>query len=149
MPKDWRRDAGVACASQISRSQCLMVRAWVRRHLGDTVEVRCCLSKEKYKHCRPGDILIDDWEKYRALWVEAGGIWITHRSAEQTVEALQSLSLGPPGKQGLKTARDKLLDDWGIAEPLSLEEMRQARERHLAKQQSAPPPATTPRAAGS
>ena len=68
-------------------------RAWVRKHLGDAVEVRCCLSREKHKHCRPGDILIDDWVKYRALWVEVGGIWITHCSAEQTVEELQNLLL--------------------------------------------------------
>jgi hypothetical protein len=47
-------------------------RAWVRLHLGAQVEVRCCLSKEKCLHASPGDILIDDWEKYRDLW--GGGL---------------------------------------------------------------------------
>lgn len=64
--------------------------AWVRRHLGDT-EIRCCLSREKYKHCSPGDILIDDWEKHKDKWVNAGGIWITHRHAAETIEQLREI----------------------------------------------------------
>src|ERR1700727_2895615 len=36
-------------------------RGWVTKHLGDHVEVRCCLSEEKCLHAEPGDILIDDW----------------------------------------------------------------------------------------
>lgn len=64
-------------------------RAWVRRHLGETVEMRACASKEKYCHCLPGDILIDDWEKYKHLWVQAGGIWITHINAPDTVRQLE------------------------------------------------------------
>jgi 5'(3')-deoxyribonucleotidase len=68
-------------------------RAWARKHLGDHVEVRCCRSVEKCLHARPGDILIDDWEKYRALWVGAGGVWITHLSAGQTADELTRLGL--------------------------------------------------------
>ena len=49
--------------------------------LGDHVEVRCCSSKEKCLHAAPGDVLIDDCAKYRNLWVEKGGVCITHRSA--------------------------------------------------------------------
>jgi len=64
-------------------------RAWVRKHLGDHVEVRCCLSKEKCLHAQAGDILIDDWVKYRNLWVRAGGRWITHISAAITIETLK------------------------------------------------------------
>lgn len=65
-------------------------QAWVDRHLPGT-EIRCCLSKEKYLHAQTGDILIDDWDKYRHLWVEAGGRWITHISATNTIEALKQL----------------------------------------------------------
>lgn len=39
-------------------------RAWVGKHLGGDVEVRCCRSNEKCLHARPGDILIDDWNRY-------------------------------------------------------------------------------------
>ena len=37
----------------------------------------CCLAKEKYLHAS-GNVLIDDWEKYKGKWVAAGGIRITH-----------------------------------------------------------------------
>lgn len=66
-------------------------KAWVRKNLGPDVEVRCCLSKEKFKHAAAGDILIDDWEKYRHLWEGAGGRWITHVSAASTIAQLKAL----------------------------------------------------------
>lgn len=64
-------------------------RAWVRKNLGPDVEVRCCLSKEKCLHAAPGDVLIDDWEKYRHLWEAAGGHFLVHRTAAETIEALR------------------------------------------------------------
>jgi hypothetical protein len=66
-------------------------RAWARRYVGPHVEVRCCLSKEKSLHATPGDVLIDDWEKYRALWIAKGGRWITHRTAADTIEQLRRI----------------------------------------------------------
>ena len=51
-----------------------------------------CKSKEKYKYMTaPGDILIDDWEKHKDAWVNAGGHWITHTSAKDTIEQLHNL----------------------------------------------------------
>lgn len=67
---------------------------WVRKHLGPDVEVRCCPSKEKSLHCKPGDILIDDWEKHKHLWLAAGGVWITHVSAERTIDDLRNMGIG-------------------------------------------------------
>jgi len=67
--------------------------AWVRKHLGDA-EVRCCASKDKCLHAKPGDILIDDWEKYRSLWIAAGGRWITHMSASVTIDQLLEMGIG-------------------------------------------------------
>jgi hypothetical protein len=69
-------------------------RAWAEQHLGGDVEVRCCRSREKALHARPGDILIDDWEKYRHLWEQAGGRWVTHTDAEATVRQLRGLGIG-------------------------------------------------------
>lgn len=68
-------------------------RTWVRKHLGPHVEVRCCRSKEKSLHAASGDILIDDWEKYRHLWLAKGGRWVTHRSAAETIRELAALGL--------------------------------------------------------
>ena len=69
-------------------------RAWVAKHLGPHVEVRCCRSREKCLHAKPGDVLVDDWEKYRQLWLDAGGRWITHRSADETIADLLEMGIG-------------------------------------------------------
>jgi hypothetical protein len=68
-------------------------RAWVRKYLGAHIEVRCCRSAEKCLHADEGDILIDDWEKYRHLWIAKGGRWITHRNAAETIRKLALLGL--------------------------------------------------------
>lgn len=68
-------------------------RGWIAKHIGAHVEVRCCPSKEKSLHAARGDILIDDWEKYRHLWLGKGGRWITHTSAEATIRELQRIGL--------------------------------------------------------
>ena len=36
------------------------------------------LAKEICRHAARGDVLIDDWEKFRQLWLEAGGHCPTH-----------------------------------------------------------------------
>jgi len=59
----------------------------------DHVEVRCCLAREKCLHASPGDILVDDWDKHRKLWLKAGGIWIAHTSAADTGRQLTELGL--------------------------------------------------------
>jgi hypothetical protein len=68
-------------------------REWVKWHLGDHVEVRCCRSIEKCQHAKLGDVLIDDWKKYRQQWLDAGGRWITHRGAAATAGELSKLGL--------------------------------------------------------
>lgn len=68
-------------------------RAWVRKHLGNEVELICCRSRDKSLYAAAGDILIDDWEKYRVLWVAKGGIWITHQNAAATIAALDALAI--------------------------------------------------------
>jgi hypothetical protein len=51
------------------------------------------VAVEKCLHAKPGDVLIDDWEKYRQLWVNAGGHWITQRGAAATADELSKLGL--------------------------------------------------------
>lgn len=48
-----------------------------------------CQSKDKRKHAKPGDVLVDDWLKWSHLWVEMGGIFIHHKSAKESIEALK------------------------------------------------------------
>lgn len=68
---------------------------WVRKHLGPSVPVICCRSRNKSLHAEPGDVLIDDWEKYRWLWEARGCRWITHRSAAETIAELRAMGIIP------------------------------------------------------
>lgn len=65
---------------------------WAREHFPGT-KVITCLSAEKRMHMRPGDVLVDDYMKYRARWENAGGIFILHVSARQSIAELKRLGL--------------------------------------------------------
>ena len=65
--------------------------AWVARHLGSAVPVICCASKDKYIHGKPGDLLIDDWTKYRSLWEDMGGVFILHTSAADSLAQVEAV----------------------------------------------------------
>lgn len=67
-------------------------QAWVDWHLTGT-KVIFCRSRDKANYCRPGDVLIDDWEKYKDRWLAAGGRWITHTNALTTIQRLQEIGL--------------------------------------------------------
>ncbi len=66
-------------------------REWARKNIGPDVDVICCRSSEKFLYARRDDVLIDDWEKYRHLWIGAGGQWITHVSAAESIAALDAI----------------------------------------------------------
>jgi len=67
-------------------------RSWVTKHLGEHVKMIACRSRDKKLHMKPGDILVDDWERYKEHWLEAGGIWITHTSPTESLAALKELT---------------------------------------------------------
>jgi len=48
-------------------------------------------SKDKYQHCRSGDILIDDRASNIEEWTAAGGIAIHHTGIDTTLAELNSL----------------------------------------------------------
>lgn len=64
-------------------------RAWVAEKLGANVPVICCASKDKASYASPGDVLVDDWEKYKDKWTGVGGVWVTHTSATDSIEQLE------------------------------------------------------------
>jgi hypothetical protein len=70
-------------------------RAWAVRHIGPDVRMICCKSRDKCLHGKPGDVLIDDWGKYKQRWVDMGGYWITHSTAVQSIRTLQAYMLKP------------------------------------------------------
>jgi hypothetical protein len=65
-------------------------RAWLKRYLPG-VPVITCRSKDKSKHCQPGDVLVDDRTEYKHLWEEAGGIYVVHTDAYNSIRELRAL----------------------------------------------------------
>lgn len=67
--------------------------AWAA-HYFPGVKMITCLSKEKRLHMmNPGDVLVDDYLRYRELWENAGGIFIHHVSAKESIRQLAALGL--------------------------------------------------------
>ena len=67
-------------------------RAWGAKHFPHTTMI-CCMSKDKRNHMQPGDVLVDDWPKYRKIWEEAGGVFVLHTSAKDSIEQLKILGV--------------------------------------------------------
>jgi hypothetical protein len=61
------------------------------------LEMICTASATKVNYMKPGDIIIDDWERHKPKWEAAGGHWILHKSAEQSLQELQQLLVGKYG----------------------------------------------------
>jgi hypothetical protein len=47
------------------------------------------MARDKRDHAKEGDVLVDDQDKHRGLWEEVGGVFIHHKTARQTIEALR------------------------------------------------------------
>lgn len=67
-------------------------QAWGTKHFPGT-QMITCMSVDKRKYMQPGDFLVDDYLKYRHLWEEAGGIFIHHTSAKESIAKLKALGV--------------------------------------------------------
>lgn len=67
---------------------------WYEKHFPD-LQVICCKSKDKFLHMVKDkhNVLIDDWEQHKHLWENAGGTFIVHTSALNSLTQLQKLIL--------------------------------------------------------
>jgi hypothetical protein len=63
-------------------------RRWAARYFPD-VEMITTSAALKREHCHPGDALVDDRDKYRGLWEQAGGIFIHHKDAATSIDRLR------------------------------------------------------------
>lgn len=64
---------------------------WAAKHFPEARMITT-LARAKRDHMEnPGDVLVDDLLKYKALWEEAGGVFVHHRNARETLDALQVL----------------------------------------------------------
>eukprot|EP00611_Tribonema_gayanum_P017238 TRINITY_DN2980_c0_g1_i4.p1 TRINITY_DN2980_c0_g1~~TRINITY_DN2980_c0_g1_i4.p1 ORF type:complete len:367 (+),score=59.27 TRINITY_DN2980_c0_g1_i4:166-1101(+) len=83
-------------------------RRWCQRELGkpSDVPVITCMSRDKHTYCRvPGSILIDDRITAKDPWEAAGGVFVFHTSAQQSIAELQKLlpPLVPEGSEGAES----------------------------------------------
>lgn len=60
---------------------------WAARHFPG-VPIITTMARQKHLHMDPGDVLVDDRENHRHLWEEAGGVFIHHRNAGDTLRQL-------------------------------------------------------------
>lgn len=69
---------------------------WIRKHVDPKVIVTATIKGEdKAAFAKPNHVLIDDRKSNIKAWTEAGGISILHRSAEGTINQLESYKQPP------------------------------------------------------
>jgi deoxypyrimidine-specific 5' nucleotidase type C protein (NT5C) len=52
------------------------------------VPIITCMARDKHKHMKPGDVLVDDRENHRAAYEAAGVLFVHHKSAAESLRQL-------------------------------------------------------------
>ena len=63
---------------------------WAAEHFPG-VPIITCMARDKYRYMQPGDVLVDDSPTHRAVWENAGGLFILHRSARASLDELAAI----------------------------------------------------------
>jgi deoxypyrimidine-specific 5' nucleotidase type C protein (NT5C) len=63
---------------------------WAAEHFPG-VPIITCMARDKHKHMKPGDVLVDDRENHRAAYESAGIVFVHHRSAADSVKQLAKI----------------------------------------------------------
>jgi hypothetical protein len=63
---------------------------WAANHFPE-VPIITTMARQKHLHMDPGDVLVDDRENHRHLWEDAGGIFIHHKSAADSIRRLAEI----------------------------------------------------------
>lgn len=66
---------------------------WAAEHFPG-VPIITCMARDKYRHMNAGDVLVDDRDDHRAKWEEAGGIFVHHIDAKQSLRELAEIYPG-------------------------------------------------------
>ncbi|HET9428710.1 MAG TPA: hypothetical protein VFO69_10160, partial [Allosphingosinicella sp.] len=79
---------------------------WAAQHFPGT-RIITTLARDKRDHAKEGDVLVDDQLRHRHRWEEVGGIFIHHRDAQSTIEALaEYFPIGEPRRRRSGAAAD-------------------------------------------
>ncbi len=60
---------------------------WAAEHFPG-VPIITCMARDKHKHMARADVLVDDREKHRAAYQNAGVVFVHHQNAEDTLRQL-------------------------------------------------------------
>jgi len=60
---------------------------WAAEHFPG-VPIITCMARDKHKHMKEGDVLVDDRENHRAAYEAAGILFVHHLSAEDSLRQL-------------------------------------------------------------
>jgi hypothetical protein len=63
---------------------------WAAEHFPG-VPIITCMARDKYRHMEGADVLVDDSERHMAVWRAAGGIYVLHRSARESIARLTEI----------------------------------------------------------
>ena len=65
---------------------------WAAEHFPG-VPIITCMARDKHKHMKPGDVLVDDRENHRAAYEAEGVVFIHHKNAEDSLRQLAKIFL--------------------------------------------------------
>jgi hypothetical protein len=63
---------------------------WAAEHFPG-VPIITTMARQKHLHMDRGDVLVDDRENHRHLWEDAGGVFIHHKNAEDSLRQLAEI----------------------------------------------------------
>ena len=63
---------------------------WAAEHFPG-VPIITCMARDKHKHMKPGDVLVDDRENHRATYEAEGVVFIHHKNAEDSLRQLAKI----------------------------------------------------------
>lgn len=63
---------------------------WAAEHFPG-VPIITCMARDKYRHMDGADVLVDDSDRHMAAWEQAGGIYVLHRSARESIARLAEI----------------------------------------------------------
>ena len=63
---------------------------WAAEHFPG-VPIITCMARDKHKHMKRGDVLVDDRENHRQAYEAAGVVFVHHKSAEDSLRQLAKI----------------------------------------------------------
>lgn len=60
---------------------------WAAEHFPG-VSMITCMARDKRDHAKEGDVLVDDQLRHAHLWEEAGGVFVHHKTVDETLAQL-------------------------------------------------------------